>query len=153
MHCNLVGYAAAPTESDRPDLAVAPAVLAEILRRRHAICRYIRYFQLVEQVAYFVVVRRCASERREEVWREREESFDGETAGDILYMRIEPAVLVNYHDPWKLPLRVRRRCEVTRNVATAAVKAHFLGRHPLVVGGHNRGLRAVGGNQRRDRGR
>ena len=90
------------------------------------------------QVARCVFVGRRAANQRQEIRRERQESFQREAPRDILDMRVEAAVFVNGNNGRTLALG-RRANEVAVDLAMGRIVGDALRRQAPVIGGDGRG--------------
>jgi len=134
-----------------PTLPLAPE-LGEIGEARLGIgCRQ-RRVEIGEHVARLVLVLGRAAERRQEVRRQRDKTFQCHTARHVTNMRIEATVFVDDDDAAELAGRILRTDEIPLHLALAAGVGDILAFHPVVVGGDDLGTRLVGGKQRRDGG-
>ena len=93
-----VGRAAAPAEAGGAELAGGERVRLHVARAVEHVRAQLGLLQAGLQGAAVVVVAGIAADGREAVGRQRQEPLGGGAAGDILYIGIEPPVLVDHQD-------------------------------------------------------
>src|SRR5690606_31486735 len=119
-HRELIDHAAAEAEADGADTAVALVRRLQPFDRGDEVLDEACAVELPEQLARAILIAGIAAERRQRIGRERDEPTERDAAGNVLDVRIQPAVLVNDDDAGPRLRRAGGRDEIAAKGAGAA---------------------------------
>lgn len=141
-----IGHAATEAEADDADLSSAGGMLLEPLGSGDEVFGHLGGVAFRLHLAAFIVVAGVAAEGEEGIGSEGEEAGDGETAGHVFDIGIEPAVFVDDHDAGLLR-GADGFGEVAAHFSGALGRGIFggFGFDPFVVFGHLLGVGVVRG--------